>query len=279
MPSTLRAVFVRSSCWRSMRARSVPSPPRPVPVRARANASAVSPSRTCAPASSSSLAFLDVMSWVMHMGTPLMASTMSSKPEKSTMTKWPPRSTPVRSMMVCITHAAPSPRSPFLPPLARATLNFAVQPFTTEPSYILQSEIFTRESRGIDTTSMRERSALMCMTIVVSPRMPPATSPPISAFSPLRSSVPINTMLSGSPAAKSSGEPSTPAVSPSPLASSELVSCVSKEPCSSSAEVPPYTRANPARAATPLARPTRTRRCAGRAPWRARDLVGAGLTG
>ncbi|OIQ88165.1 hypothetical protein GALL_299750 [mine drainage metagenome] len=59
--------------------------------------------------------------------------------------------------------------------------------------------MFTSESRGIETTSTRLRSAEMWMTIVVSERWP-GSAPPIAAFAPDRESDPIATMLSARPA-------------------------------------------------------------------------------
>ena len=62
------------------------------------------------------------------------------------------------------------------------------------PFVIVHDGMSTRESRGIETSSTRDRSAEMCRTIVVSERMP-AASPPISAFSPSRWSDPRIRML------------------------------------------------------------------------------------
>ncbi len=241
-------------------------------MRARANARAVFPSRVCGPALRSSLAFGERMSLGIHMGMPPSELTMFLKPEKSTIMKWPLKSTPVRSVMVRITQAAPSPRFPFLPPLESASLNFVVQPLTTVPSYIMQSEMRTRESRGIETTSIRDLSAEMCMTMVVSPRMPLAPLPPMTPFSSLRSSVPMSAMLMGLPAAKSVGMSSLgSAVESGAGPKSELTSCFSKAFRVSCRYAAPLTSTKPMMAAVAEPMVRSTRRCTGRDAWRGRS--------
>ena len=71
---------------------------------------------------------------------------------------------------VLMVHAAPSAFDPCAAPLAKATLNIVVQPRCDDAVGAFAVGILTMVSRGIETTSMRVRSAEMCMISVVSLR-------------------------------------------------------------------------------------------------------------
>jgi len=68
----------------------------------------------------------------------------------------------------------------------------------------MQDGMSTRVSRGMETRSIRFRSAEMCTTIVVSDRMP-SSSPPSRAFSPSQTSEAISRWFSARPSFGSVG--------------------------------------------------------------------------
>lgn len=71
------------------------------------------------------------------------------------------------------------------------------------PLVVVHCGIATIESRGMETSSTRERSAETCSTIVVSERMLSATVPPIVPFLPARESDPSSSSVSARPSAGS----------------------------------------------------------------------------
>ena len=74
---------------------------------------------------------------------------------------------------------------PLSQPVANAELNMpVVRAGGRRRSSCVHDGMSTRESRGIETSSTRDRSAEMCRTIVVSERMP-ATSPPMRGVLPV----------------------------------------------------------------------------------------------
>ena len=106
---------------------------------------------------------------------------------------------------VLIVHAAADVMSPPLSqPVANAELNMPWVARVVLPFVMVHDGMSTRESRGIETSSTRDRSAEMCRTIVVSERMP-AASPPMEPFSPSRWSEPRISRLTAWPAFGSSG--------------------------------------------------------------------------
>ena len=130
------------------------------------------------------------MSSGMHTSTPPMASTMSSKPAKSTTTKWSTR-TPVICSNCWIVHAGP--------PTENASFHItSVPPGIVSPSLVLHSGRVTRESRGMLMPYARFRSAETCNRIVVSERWPPPVRLSMLLPSPSRVSDPITRTFSGS---------------------------------------------------------------------------------
>ncbi len=100
------------------------------------------------------------------------------KPAKSTTTK-PSTKTSVRLSTVAMVHAAAESTSPpTVAPLAKAALKRVFAGAVVLPLVVLHAGTSTRESRGIEIISMRERSDDTCTRIVVSERMPstPSTS-------------------------------------------------------------------------------------------------------
>ncbi len=103
--------------------------------------------------------------------------------------------------------AAEATSPPRSQPVANAELNIALcWAREVEPSVIVHDGMSTSESRGIETTSARLRSAERCTTMVVSERMPTTPAvPPMTPFSPSRSSEPRMRMLTARPACGSLG--------------------------------------------------------------------------
>jgi len=87
-------------------------------------------------------------------------------------------------------------------PLAKAVLNWPSDSSTVEPSEEVQLGMSTMVSRGMDTTSTRERSAEMCMIMAVSERATitsSSPSEPSTLLAPARESVPRTRMLTACP--------------------------------------------------------------------------------
>src|SRR5690606_24219093 len=101
----------------------------------------------------------------MQMGTPPIAVTMFWKPAKSTTTK-PSTKTSVRFSTVCTAHAAAEPTSPpTVAPFANAALKRVFAGAVVFPFVVAHAGTSTRESRGIEIISTRERSAATCRRI------------------------------------------------------------------------------------------------------------------
>lgn len=174
--NTWLTIAAMRRCWLPIRAMSDPSPT--LPCRARANLNASSPDRTCCPADSVRPVYGSYRSLGMQMSTPPMALTIDWNPPKSTTTKWS-IVRPVFSWIARPEQAAADARSPPLSqPIAKASLIIACERArVVEPSDIWQDGIETSESRGMETSSTRCRSADTWTTIVVSARMPAVSSP------------------------------------------------------------------------------------------------------
>lgn len=134
---------------------------------------------------------------------------MPLKPEKSTDMKWSMRR-PVWASTVLMLHAAAPATSPALPPIANASLIFALCGSEVLPPPISQDGMSTQESRGKDTTAAHFRFAGMCSTISVSDCMV-VRSLPYLAFAPSRLSEPT-TMMFFEPGLRFSGR-SSPSLS------------------------------------------------------------------
>ncbi|OLT54351.1 hypothetical protein BJF88_09445 [Cellulosimicrobium sp. CUA-896] len=121
-----------------------------------------------------------------HIVTPSSASTTPITPLIFTTT-WLVTGTPVSSWTALMVHAAAWSMSSTPPePISNAELNIALRwGEDMEPFGSLHAGSGTRESRGMDTTSMRVRSPDTCASSVVSDRMPPS-SPAMAAFSASR---------------------------------------------------------------------------------------------
>jgi len=148
------------------------------------------------------------MSSGMYIATPPSASTTLMKPAKSTTTK-SSMYRPVSSSTAMMVQAAAVPMSPPSEPVSKAELNItSFCGSVVVPSPRVQAGMSTRVSRGIETTSTRERSAEMWASIVVSERMPlvvPVAPAPSTSFSPSRESEPMTRRLSARPSLMSVG--------------------------------------------------------------------------
>ena len=94
---------------------------------------------------------------------------------------------------------------PWSQPIRNASLNCrASRAGVVLPSVIMHDGRSASRSRGMETSSTRDRSAATCATIVVSDCIP-SSAPPIVPFSPLRSSDPMISRFTGDPARASPG--------------------------------------------------------------------------
>ena len=96
---------------------------------------------------------------------------------------------------------------PWSQPVANAELNIAWRwAREVDPSVMVHEGMSTRESRGMETSSARVRSADRWATIVVSERIPTTPAvPPMTPSTPLRWSDPISRTFTGLPACGSTG--------------------------------------------------------------------------
>ncbi len=191
------------------------------------------------------------MSFGMHSSTPPSASTIFSKPAKSTTTK-PSSWTSVMVSTVFCAHSAPDSTSPpLITPWAKAALNFTPdRGEVCPPDDVGHDGTSIVVSRGIDSISTRDRSDEMCMIIVVSERAPSVPSPTMSALSPPRLSEPMSRMFSGMSAFGSSGMTFSGRSSPSSLSESTAVMLL----VSFTAAVAPPTVTNARTAVSPIPR-------------------------